>query len=330
MKYLLATLTLCVCGANQAMAAPSSTQVYAAIYDNVLQANAKTAVESCAAMERALTSDASARRAAFIQLTGDWAKVRSTYILGGYDMDAMDYPIMVDYFHMGKEDIHVALERAVNEPGEPSHLLYKNSYKSLTALDDMLFSGEWSAHRQALAGYITHTVCKRIQRIDEGYTEYRDDYLADPDKALSLLINASIENVYKTRDWRIAQVSGLTKQTLGKYLPQNMQYPVAGADASWNAVGRVIDAQAELLSADYAPNLATLAQEKGADASFSALQQALSETRTAYNAVPVANAFDMQNVIPVYQGLQDMQKLFYRQVVGALGVTAKIVDADGD
>ena len=54
------------------------------------------------------------RHQAFVQLAEGWGRVQASYILGDYDMNAMDYPLMVDYFHSGNEDIHESIERLVD------------------------------------------------------------------------------------------------------------------------------------------------------------------------------------------------------------------------
>lgn len=307
----------------------SDADPYVAVYDTVIQANADAAVARCDDVRKALDStDDDQRHQAFVGLAEGWARVQASYILGGYDMGAMDYPLMVDYFHRGKEDVHNTLARLINGDTPPEVALYKNSYKTLGALDDVLFSGPWSERRQALANVMATHVCRKLTQIRDGYREHRDEVLDDPDKALSLLINAEIESIYKTRDWRIAQVSGLTKKTLGQPMPQNQQYPYS--EASWAAIGAIIDTHAQLLAADGQPNVATIARGKGGDDAMTAVQTALGEAVQAYRDTPANHQFDTNAMIPLFQALQDLQKAFYRQLVGRLGVTANLIDADGD
>jgi hypothetical protein len=311
------------------LAAETGTNPYAAIYDNILQANADSTVDACARLQETLASDSGQKRHdAFVNLAQAWARVQASYILGGYDMGAMDYPLLIAYFHVGKEHIHESLANIIDSDTAAASALYKNSYKNLRALDDVMFSGAWSERRKELATVIAASVCKNLGRVSDGYRKYRPEYLADPKKALSLLVNAEIENIYKTRDWRIAQISGLNKQTLGKPLPQNQQYPYS--EASWAVIGAIIATHEQLLAEDMQPNIATIAHEKQADSGLSPVQDALRATRQAYRDTPSDQAFDMQAMIPVFQGLLDMQKAYYRQLVGSIGVTASIIDADGD
>ncbi|MEJ2676628.1 MAG: hypothetical protein P8011_15820 [Acidihalobacter sp.] len=265
---------------------------YAAVYDNVLQVDADRAVASCAALQKTLANvPEPERRDAFVKLARAWARVQAGYILGGYDMDAMDYPLLVDYFHVGKENIHESLARIVADDTLVAAALYKNSYKTVGALGDVMFSGAWSPRREILSRAIAANVCRNLARIRDGYREHRTDYLGDSKKALSLLINAMLESIYKTRDWRIAQVSGLNKQTLGQYLPQNQQYPYS--KASWAAIGATIDTYAQLIGADRQPNIATIAHAKNADSGLLAVQKALAMTQQAYRDTPPGRAFQL-------------------------------------
>lgn len=299
------------------------------IYDQVIQTNAAGAVSYCISLQQTLNSEsAEQRHSAFVQLVEGWASVQASYVLGGYDMDAMDYPLMVDNFHMGKEDIHESLARLIKSDTAATKALYKTSYKTLGALDDVMFSGPWSARRKELADVMAVNVCKKLALIRDGYREHRAEFLEDPDKALSLLINAQIEDIYKTRDWRIAQISGLTKKTFGQPMPQKQQYPYS--QASWAAIGAQMKTHHRLLAEDLQPNMATIAHQKKAEEGMAAVQADLQAALLAYRETPAGHHYDTNDMIPFYQGLKDLQTTFYDQLVSRMGVTAKLIDADGD
>ncbi|REG86671.1 imelysin family protein [Marinomonas pollencensis] len=325
----LTQLSLVFCLTASGLSHAAEQDPYVAIYDKVIQANANHAVQYCADLQEALDSDsADLRRQAFMRLTQGWGRVQASYILGAYDIAAMDYPLMVDYFHMSKENIHESLARVMKSDSSASKALYKNSYKTLGALDDVMFSGPWSERRHEMADVISASVCKRLTLIRDGYQEHRADFLADQDKALSLLVNAEIENIYKTRDWRIAQISGLTKKTLGKPEPEHQQYPYS--QASWGFIGAILATNQQLLADDQQPNVATIVAAKGGSEGLVAVQQALDASLLAYQQAPADHNYNTNDMIPLFQGLLDLQKAFYRQLVGRIGVTASLIDADGD
>ncbi|MDQ2093714.1 hypothetical protein [Rhodalgimonas zhirmunskyi] len=313
-----------------AEATPEGHPALAAIYDDILTKDAHNAAQSCHALEPLLTPDSTpeARTQAFIALAQGWGRVQAAYILGGYDMDAMDYPLLIDMFHHGKEDLPASLARAITSDSAPKTALFKNSYRSITALDDLMFSGPWTPRRAALSQVAAETVCARLDAIHQGYTAHRADFLADPDTALALLINAQIHNIYKTREWRIAEVVGLNKKTLGRVLPENAQYPNNLA-ASWAAIGAMLDTHAALLDADKQPNIATIAADAG-NGGLEEVQTALTAAKSAYDGASVADYADTAKMIPLFAALQKVQKAFYDHLALSLGVAAGLVDADGD
>ena len=302
---------------------------YVSIYDNVLQHNADNAVNSCINLQGALASDSNqVRHQAFVQLAEGWGRVQASYILGDYDANAMDYPLMVDYFHSGNEDIHASITRLVGRDTKVSSALYKNSYKTMGAIDSVMFSADWSERRKEFAEVMVANVCKRFTQISDGYKANRDEFLADKERGLSLVVNAEIEHIYKTRDWRIAQVSGLTKANLGITKPEHQQYPYS--QASWAFIGGLLATNKQLLAEDAQPNVATIAYEKHGAEGINTVQTALQATLLAYKNTPADHNFNLNAVIPVFQGLLDIQKAFYRHLVNKIGVSADLIDADGD
>jgi len=302
---------------------------YASIYDNVLQKNADNAVQYCHDLQTVLVNPSSeVRHDAFVKLAEGWGRVQASYILGDYDMNAMDYPLMVDYFHSGNEDIPASIERLLTRNSKPASALYKNSYKTMGAIDSVMFRGEWSERRQQFAEVMVANVCKRFTQISEGYQQHRDTFLFDVERGLSLVVNAEIEHIYKTRDWRIAQVSGLTKANLGVTKPELQQYPYS--QASWAFIGGVLETNRQLLAEDTQPNVATIAYQQHGKAGINAVQAALANTLLAYKNTPADHHFNLNAMIPVFQGLLDIQKAFYRHLVNEIGVSANLIDADGD
>lgn len=320
---------------SPAGAAGAAQPAYAALYDTVLVAHAEAAAASCQALMPALTpeSSAEARQAGFVALAEGWGRVEASYILGGYDMAAMDYPLLIDMFHSGKEDIHAKLARALASDSPPEQALFKNSYRSITALDDLMFSGPWSARRAALAQTAAASLCQRLEAIAAGYGANREAFLANPDKALALLIDAQIQNIYKIREWRIGEVVGLTKKTLGRVVPENAQYRF-NLPASWAAMGAMLEVHAALLDQGRQPNIATIAAAFGTGnrdiGGLQEVQAALAQAQAAYAGASAADYTDTARMVPLFSALQKLQKAFYDHLALSLGVAAGLVDADGD
>ena len=121
-------------------------------------------------------------------------------------------------------------------------------------------------------------------------------------------MNAEIEHIYKTRDWRIAQVSGLTKADPGPAKPEHQQYPYS--QASWAFIGGVLATNKQLLAEDSQPNIATIAYEKHGMEGIQAVQAALKNVCLLIKIHPVDHNFNVTFMAPVFKGYLIFKKHF--------------------
>ena len=303
---------------------------YGVVYDDIITADAANAVKQCEALRKQLSTNTSAsvRHEAFVKLADAWGRVQAIYILGDFEENAVDYPLLIDTFHAGNEDIPAKLARAINSDSEPKTALFKNAYRTLTALDYLMFSDKWTERRMALSQVAAETVCSRLQTLHDDYVTQRTAYLDDPKKAMASMIDAIIQGTYKTRDWRIGQVAGLTRKTLGKTLPENAQF-ANNLEASWAAIGAIIDTHRRLLIKETSINITTLAIGSGRG-DLPQVQMTLQDAQTAYDAATYSDYTNTVKMEPLYAALKDVQSALYDHVAGSLGVSAGLVDADGD
>lgn len=306
---------------------------YTTLYDDMAQRHVAQALTACTALKDGLAAgatgplaDTETRRAAFTALATGWGQVQASYVLGGYDTAAMDYPLMMDAFHSGKEDIPAAIARLSTGTDAPDKALYKTSYRTLTALDATLFGGDFSPRRAELGTAMTESLCARLGQIRDGYAAARGDFMADPDTARALLVNTLIEQVYKTRDWRLGEVAGLTRKTAGKPDRARQQYPFSGA--SWAVIGGNLEVFAQMLAEDTQPNIATIGRIRSAEAGVAAAQTALAEARAAYAAAP--EPFAPEASADLFATLGRLQDAIAQQMVPHMAVPATLIDADGD
>ena len=180
----------------------------------------------------------------------------------------------------------------------------------------------------ALSQVAAETVCARLQTLHDDYVTQREAYLGDPKKAMASMIDAVIQSTYKTRDWRIGQVAGLTRKTLGKTLPENAQFP-NNLEASWAAIGAIIDTHRRLLIKGTSINITTLAIGSGRG-DLPQVQETLQEAQAAYDAATFSDYTGAEKMEPLYAALKDVQSALYDHVAGSLGVSAGLVDSDGD
>lgn len=310
-------------------------QTLGSIYDNVLQKQADNAVNACGGLADTLQSTQAGPRTtavdeAFKKLILAWKSVEATYVVGDLNMAAIDYPRYIDTFHNGNEDISVQMQKVLNSDSEPKKALYKNSYKTVNALEDILYQNDNLSERQiALAQVITDNICKYLGKIETAYQDSRDSFINEPSKALSLLANALASHTMMTKDWRIGDPAGLTKKYAGKPDASRAEYHKSGL--SIPAVLAIFDAQAQLIGEQDFANFKDLVAFYGAEAQLKDSQNLLKQTIDATQKLDSSQPdFTSDHIKPLYQLAGDLQVSYYSNLITALPVMAKILEADGD
>ena len=76
----------------------------------------------------------------FTNFLKSWKKVEALYFAGDINEDFADTPRYIDVFNNLKEDLNSQLKRAIESKDEPKVALFKNSFKSINALEYILFN----------------------------------------------------------------------------------------------------------------------------------------------------------------------------------------------
>lgn len=315
--------------------AEKQTQAITSIYDNIILQNAAAAVQSCQDLNQQLEQAKEGERSqalndAFKQLVLAWKKVEATYIAGDLDMQAIDYPRYIDIFHIGNEDITQQMGKVLNSQSAPQKALYKNSYKTINALETVLYRDKLLTPRKlALAKYINNNICQKLGQIEQTYQEKRSDLLADPGKALSLLANALAGQTMMMKDWRIGDPAGLTKKYENRPDPRRAEY--YASDLSIPAIQAVLATQNQLIGAQPYANFRELAASYGAKEPLQASQALLQQAEDAAEKLNKPGFdFNPKEAAALYKLAGELQVSYYGNLIQALPVMAKILEADGD
>ncbi|MBE2895910.1 hypothetical protein HPC38_03325 [Pasteurellaceae bacterium HPA106] len=306
-----------------------------AMYDNVVVKNAQSAVQQCHLWQQTLdTSQAGERSTAldngFKDLILRWKAVEATYIAGDLDQDAIDYPRYLDIFHVGNESITEQMQKVLKSSSAPRTALYKHSYKTVNALEAVLYADDQLTERKlAIAKGISDNICERLSDIAAVYENNRDHFLSARDNALSMLANVLANQTLGLKDWRIGDVAGLTKKYLNQGDSRRAEYFLS--HLSLAAIGEILHTQSQLISPQSFPNFVEIADIYGAQKQ---LEQAQSQLEQAQAEVARLNKsefdFDQQESKLLYQVVGKLQSSYYNSLIQALPVMAKILEADGD
>lgn len=215
-------------------------QVLKNIYDNVILKDIKKAVNDSKILEVSIKEkDIQKTKLAFTNLIKSWKSVEAFYILGDINEDYIDTPRYIDIFHNGNEDITEQLDRAINSSDSIRIVLFKNSLKSINALEYILYAKDIKNERvNQIALTINSKIKSYLEEIQEQYISSEEYFLSNLKKANSFVINALIQNTYKLKEWRIGDVMGATKKYEGK--PDNKRAEYFLSKNSANAIESIL------------------------------------------------------------------------------------------
>jgi len=262
----------------------------------------------------------------FVALVKSWKSVEAFYILGDLDDNYLDTPRYLDMYHQGNEDIKAQLDLILKSDEDLKVALYKNSHKTINALEYILFTKDLKMKRtKEIALIITKKIQQNLQEIQDGYLKVKSILIEDEKLANYVIVNSLIENSYKLKEWRIGDTAGLSKKYLGK--PDNRRAEYYLSQNSIIAIKAIIDAHLRILDKQEYENYGSLARTYGAS---DAIDEAVKHLKDAkFYALKIKND-DFNKSKDMYESLKKLYFIYYITLIDKLQVTSKILDADGD
>lgn len=264
----------------------------------------------------------------FNELLFYWKKVETLYLAGEFDSNHLDTPRYIDIFHNLKEDLNEQMQRARESKDAANIVLFKNSFKTINALEYILYSNETISKRDIeLAGVITKTIQTHLESILEVYTQNGSKFLSDEVFSNGIIMNTLVQSTYKLKEWRIADVAGLTLKY--KNNPNNQRAEYVLSKNSTQAMKAILLTHKEVLNAAHYFDFGDRyeAQLKNDD---------ISKTRTlidsALEKLALIKNDDLtsKEAKEFYQTVNDLYNQYFFSLIQDLKITSKILDADGD
>lgn len=302
-------------------------EILETLYVKVILSDVDKSLRSLSALELLVKQkNEKAVKEEFKTLVKSWKAVETFYILGDLNEDFIDTPRYIDIFHNGNEDITKQLDRAIKSDDEPRVALFKNSTKSINALEYMLFAKDIKQARvNELALAIVKRISVHITDIKDEYLNQEENYLKDLKKANAITINAIIQNSYKLKEWRVGDVVGLTKKYEGK--PDNRRAEYYLSKNSALAIEAVLETYKAVLDndsfTDFGDYLIKLTDGKEMKKLRASLKKSLELVKEIKND-------DFSNAKELYEEINKIHVVLFVEMIEELSINAKILDADGD
>lgn len=298
-------------------------------YERVIQANADNAVRACNHLSASIRDNQRDQKEKFAQLVKQWKAVETTYILGEFDSALIDQPRYIDVFHYNtNQPIQAQLDRKLNK-GEPAEqALFKNAFKSINALEHVLYQHPPSDLTKTYAQTITHTVCEHLSLIQQGYQTHAADFLKSEENTTAMVLNALIDSSYKLKEWRVGDVVGLSKKYKNK--PDNARAEYAPSQLSAVAIEEILHTHKQLVGENGA--LLGVIKQPNNKAVLKEIDQHLNAAMAIVHSWGGRGfkAGNSTEKTALYHHTYAIQKAYYEQLLGTLDIVSKILEADGD
>lgn len=305
----------------------ANEQMMKNIYENVLLENVNSSIKTAKELKKSLEKNKlEEAQQEFKQLVVSWKKVETFYLAAEFNEDAIDIPRYIDVFHNLKENLKEQLQRIVESKDDLNVEMYKNSFKTINALEYVLFSQEVTQRHVAMATMMINNIIVRLDEIKHVYTMDSKRFLTDFKWANDVIINMLIDSTFKLKDWRIGDMAGFSRKYKGKPDSRRAEYYMS--KTSKEAIQAILELHKEVMNSphyDFGDMLIKNGFKKEVEIIVNEINQSLENLHYLKD-----ENFEADGIDKLYNSTSKLHVAYYGSLVNALGVTSKILDADGD
>ncbi len=261
----------------------------------------------------------------FTNFLKSWKKVEAFYIAGDLDENYADTPRYMDVYNNLKEDLPSQMKRVLESKDEVKTALFKNSFKTINALEYVLYSSPKLDDRKvAISKEILNSIISNLEEIKAVYENYLKNPVVNEDDNAKL-INTLVASSYRLKEWRVGNAGGFSSKY--KNDPKNSRAEYFLSQNSFEAINSILDAQKEMISNENYKNLLNLAKEKNATNELELVVSKIDEAKKELKSLPKD---DFTNAKKLFDLLSQIHDLYYVTIIEKLGIKPEILDADGD
>ena len=261
----------------------------------------------------------------FTNFLKSWKKVEALYFAGDIDENFEDTPRYIDVFNNLKEDLNAQMKKAIESKDDIKMALFKNSFKTVNALEYVLFNDKDISKREKdLSIAILDSIILHLQNINRVYK----NYLVAPKDGKwenALVINTLIASSYRLKEWRIGNASGNSSKF--KNEPKNERAEYFLSQNSFAAIDAILESHKQIVEKHKYYDFATYSMDKGAAIELLAVIDKINEMQEELRKLPVDDFTKATNLFNLAKELHNNYNI---SLIAKLSITGKILDADGD
>ena len=262
----------------------------------------------------------------FTKFIKSWKKVEALYFAGDLDENFADTPRYMDVFNNLKEDLNTQMQRVIESKDEPKVALFKNSFKTVNALEYVLYNDkEITPSEKAIAIEILNSFISNLEGIKKVYETFLTATPKDEKMEKGLILNTLIASSYKLKEWRIGNASGNSSKFKNDAKNERAEYFLS--KNSFAAIDAILEAHKEVLLKSKNYDFATYALEKGAAIELLGIVDNINLMQEELRKLPKD---DFTKATNLFNSAKDIHNAYYVTLVEKLSISAKILDADGD
>ena len=302
-----------------------STMVFAneRILVNIIKNESIPNVENAISDAKILQKDVNAQN--FTNFLKSWKKVEALYFAGDIDENYADIPRYIDVYNNLKEDLNAQMKKAIESKDEPKVALFKNSFKTINALEYVLFNDKDISKREKdLSVVILDSIIANLQNVNKVYKNYLSKS-KDEKWENALIINTLISSSYRLKEWRIGNASGNSSKF--KNDPKNERAEYFLSQNSFAAIDAILEAHRQIVEKHSYYDFAAFALNKGAAIQ---LLEAIDKLKQMQEELKTLPKDDFTKANNLFNLAKELHNAYYVSLIGQLSITGKILDADGD
>ena len=261
----------------------------------------------------------------FTNFLKSWKKVEALYFAGDIDENYADIPRYIDVYNNLKEDLNAQMKKAIESKDEPKVALFKNSFKTINALEYVLFNDKDISKREKdLSVVILDSIIANLQNVNKVYKNYLSKS-KDEKWENALIINTLISSSYRLKEWRIGNASGNSSKF--KNDPKNERAEYFLSQNSFAAIDAILEAHRQIVEKHSYYDFAAFALNKGAAIQLLEAIDKLKQMQEELKTLPKDDFTKANNLFTI---AKELHNAYYVSLIAQLSITGKILDADGD